>query len=638
MKHTVEEINALLKEFQKLCKDYESHIGKSIKSLDQDGVNIIRKRIPELLYVLFDKELYNIKGSVGQGCVAYCPWVVVRHKAASPNTREGVYIVFLFSRDLKEIYLTLNQGVTDVDKNVLLSNQSSIRSTLNKESALLKHDNDFNVDNNGYKIAAIYTSKWEPNDNRLCTDILESYIDVYGSYISHFFAGTAVGTTVGSSVGASAGTPIGITPVTVPVAPSSNDFSIKKMIEYIAATGLQYDPNLIKRFAFALMTKPFVILSGLAGSGKTQLALVFAKALAELHDKDNGSDGGVDKGTETDKGIDNDNVVDPDRVIETDIESDKETSKGNGNEKVQDQICTVAVGADWTNREPMLGYPNALDSSKYVSPESGVLDLLIRASMPENQHKPYFLILDEMNMSYVERYFADFLSGMESREAIRLWNTGVEGGIPNEIKLPKNLYIIGTINVDETTYMFSPKVLDRANVIEFKISVDEMTDFLGNISDVDSDGICGKASNMAADFVDRSHKAAVLLDDDVKKTLVSFFTELKSVNAEFGYRSANEIYKYIDVARVNDDTDKKMDDDMVLDSAIVQKLLPKLHGSRKKLTPVLRALWKLCCPDSDLETNELGVPGNAKYPLSADKILRMYRCAVDNGFASFSEA
>ena len=185
MKHTVEQINALLKEFQKLCKDYESHIGKSIKTLDQDGVNIITKRIPELLYVLFDKELYNVKGSVGQGCVAKCPWVVVRHKAASPNTREGVYIVFLFSRDLKEIYLTLNQGVTDVDKHVLLSNQSSIRNALNKESVLLKHDNDFNVDNEGYmqltsNLAAAYEAALGDIFDVVLTGIIDRNIETVG--------------------------------------------------------------------------------------------------------------------------------------------------------------------------------------------------------------------------------------------------------------------------------------------------------------------------------------------------------------------------------------------------------------------------------------------------------------------------
>ena len=80
----------------------------------------------------------------------------------------------------------------------------------------------------------------------------------------------------------------------------------------------------------------------------------------------------------------------------------------------------VSVGADWTSREPLLGYPNALQHDSYVKPENGVLDLLIEANKIENANKPFFLILDEMNMSYVERYFADFLSAMESHENISL--------------------------------------------------------------------------------------------------------------------------------------------------------------------------------------------------------------------------
>ena len=372
---------------------------------------------------------------------------------------------------------------------------------------------------------------------------------------------------------------------TVDIAYSDNQFSISKLISVISATGLQYDPLIIKRFAFSLMTKPFVILSGLAGSGKTQLALAFAKALIE----------------------------------------DKS------------QMCTVSVGADWTNREPLLGYPNALDNTKYVRPESGVLDLLIEANRPGNAKKPYFLILDEMNMSYVERYFADFLSAMESHEAIKLWN-GAEGdGVPTSIKLPKNLFIIGTINVDETTYMFSPKVLDRANVIEFKISGNEMNDFLGKIRSVDRNSLFGKASGMAESFIDRASDVQITPDENIKAVLIEFFNQLKSVNAEFGYRSATEIYKYIDIASHNDDTVVAADVTTILDCAMVQKLLPKLHGSRKKLVPVLKALWGFCDAGINLDDAEI-VSNETKYPLTADKVLRMYRSALDNGFTSYSEA
>ena len=99
--------------------------------------------------------------------------------------------------------------------------------------------------------------------------------------------------------------------------------------------------------------------------------------------------------------------------------------------------------------------------------KSNALKLILEAGKPENKDKPFFLILDEMNLSHVERYFADFLSAMESKEEIPLHDSEDEKIIPQSIEIPKNLFVIGTVNVDETTYMFSPKVLDRANVIEF---------------------------------------------------------------------------------------------------------------------------------------------------------------------------
>ena len=375
----------------------------------------------------------------------------------------------------------------------------------------------------------------------------------------------------------------------------SEPFSIKKIIGYIEETGLLYTDSLVKRFAFSLMSKRFLILSGLAGSGKTQLALAFASALVKNKDE---------------------------------------------------QMCVVSVGADWTNREPLLGFPNALQPGKYVKPESGVLDILIEANRPENADKPFFLILDEMNMSYVERYFADFLSAMESKEPISLWsvdetkdeNAEVDG-VPQSVALPKNLFIIGTINVDETTYMFSPKVLDRANVIEFKISPTEMADFLKDMKEIDRESINGKAAGMGANFVQIASSKELSKNTEAVSTLQKFFNELKGVNAEFGYRSATEIFRFICQAKGNDDATPKLTDAEILDAAIVQKLLPKLHGSRKKLEPVLSQLWKLCFTGAgkDLNIAKENVE-KAEFKESADKIRRMYESATANGFTSFAEA
>lgn len=382
-------------------------------------------------------------------------------------------------------------------------------------------------------------------------------------------------------------------PSTVMEPNNPNAFSISKIISHIAETGLLYSPQLVKRVAFSLMTKRFLILSGLAGSGKTQLAIAFADSL---------------------------------------IEDDS-------------QKRVVAVGADWTNREPLLGFPNALQKGEYVKPETGVLDLLIDASRPENENKPYFLILDEMNMSYVERYFADFLSAMESEQKIPLWKPEENEGdekedmVPESVRLPDNLFIIGTINVDETTYMFSPKVLDRANVIEFKISPDEMTQFLANMKPVKRNLVKGKAKKMAEEFVSISKNKDLGDSPLATQQLGEFFKILKDVNAEFGYRTATEIYRFISHAQHHDDTSSKMTDAEILDCVVVQKLLPKLHGSRKKLNGVLKALWSTCFAEElDKETNVFETDKEARFPLTADKVKRMYRAAEANGFASFAEA
>ena len=358
-------------------------------------------------------------------------------------------------------------------------------------------------------------------------------------------------------------------------------FKTADIIRKIKPSGLIYDDVLIKRFAYSLMSKQFLILSGLAGSGKTQLAIVYAKAMVE----------------------------------------DEEM-----------QMCVVPVGADWTNREPLLGYPNALKEGEYVLPENRVLQIMLRAKRyPE---RPYFLILDEMNLSYVERYFADFLSAMESHMEIPLWHKEGEDedDVPSSVALPKNLFIIGTINVDETTYMFSPKVLDRANVIEFKVSCDEMDKFLDEAPNVDVSRVNGTAADMAEDFV-RKAVESVDISKDANDVLKNFFKQLKTVNAEFGYRTATEIGRFLSMSK--DDLGL----DMAVDCAIVQKLLPKLHGSRKKLEPVLLALWKECFDkdDKNLVMSRDNVL-KAKYPLTADKIQRMHDAAQINGFTSFAEA
>ncbi len=389
-----------------------------------------------------------------------------------------------------------------------------------------------------------------------------------------------------------------------------NNFDIHSFQSTCKEAGLVYTDKLLIRFVSSLLTKPFVILTGLSGSGKTKLAQAFVQWICQ--------------------------------------------------EKSQYRI--VPVGADWTNREPLLGYPNALKPGEYVNPDSGVIDLVLNAN--SNPSLPFFLILDEMNLSHVERYFADFLSVMESNEEIPLYadyivdiardDNNKSRHVPSKLKVPSNLFIIGTVNIDETTNMFSPKVLDRANTIEFRINSKQMEGFLGKATDIDMQALQAKGINMAQDFITQSNKKQFTNNNEseINVALLKFFNELQKTGAEFGYRSASEILRLIGQLGSLDST---LTTDEKIDIAIIQKLLPKLHGSRRKLTPILEALGKFCLSSeikivqdvfekynfefySIKEGKELKPAEGVKYPLSLEKISRMYRGAIDNGFASYAEA
>lgn len=371
---------------------------------------------------------------------------------------------------------------------------------------------------------------------------------------------------------------------------NQKEFKLSDFHNDCKKAGLIYSDKLITRFVSSLLTKPFVILTGLSGSGKTKLAQAYVRWICQE----------------------------------------------------ESQYRIIPVGADWTNREPLLGYPNALNPEEYVKPDSGVIDLILQANL--NPELPHFLILDEMNLSHVERYFADFLSVMESNEEIPLYAEGtLDNGVPSKLKVPSNLFIIGTVNIDETTNMFSPKVLDRANTIEFRINSIEMEGFLSTANDLNMKALLGKGARMAQNFISLSNnKAFTTTDlDKINKILLSFFGELQKTGAEFGYRSASEILRLInqlDTINNGYTTSEK------LDIAIMQKLLPKLHGSRRKLSTILETLGGFCVEDSKIVSDKFRkedfdfTDEKVLYPLSLEKIARMYKGALDNGFASYAEA
>lgn len=417
-----------------------------------------------------------------------------------------------------------------------------------------------------------------------------------------------------------------VSPPSVSSTTTSKTGNVSKLVDPFFTTlksaKLSYQKEFLKRFVSSLLAKPFVILTGLSGSGKTKLAEAFAKWLGTPFGED-----------------------------------PQDGSK----------YLLVPVGADWTTNEHLLGYPDALQPpqngkpGRYCLPDSKVLQFLLSAAKEENSGVPYFLILDEMNLSHVERYFADFLSAMESTDrTIHLHGEAedlVAGDVKNPIevpaklKLPDNLFVIGTMNVDETTHMISPKVLDRAQVLEFRVSHDDIDGFLGKGGSVNLGKLTGGAS-FAAPFLElsreRGSKKPTVAMSELTKTLLKAFDELAKLGAEFAFRSTAEIVSFAGFAEEADLTT-----DEAIDAAILQKLLPKVHGSRRKLEKPLAALWGICLKSEDTtalqttreefgekkeETGKTFYEDHCRFPWSGEKIARMYRQAVDNGFASFAEA
>jgi 5-methylcytosine-specific restriction enzyme B len=486
------------------------------------------------------------------------------------------------------------------------------------------------------------------------------------------------------------------------IAKNSEALNYRAFLDFCELSNLYVSEQLAIRFIASLITKPFVILTGLSGSGKTKLALAFSKWITHEHVQTNlnyfsigdyvksnrvtylvtaadkisvtftQNETGtkatipyelINEWIETIKKHDYSKETSPRTIREAVEKTTKYSLQLNSFEThlkaaafslmsrekpVQDEasksVCLLPVGADWTNREPLLGYLNALVPGTYAVPENGALQLIIDAV--KNPSRPYFLILDEMNLSHVERYFADFLSAMESKESIFFHSGDTDyDGIPPSIALPDNLFIIGTVNIDETTYMFSPKVLDRANVIEFRIDETEMETFLDGNTTLNFNKLLGQGVNMAEDFLAKSRNKYQTSATDKKLTddLLQFFIELKKVGAEFGYRTASEIIRFVGVTnQINSNWTMSQ----IFDAAIMQKLLPKLHGSRRKLESTLKCLAELCLYDKSLTPDILnpkkGIDymndANIKYPVSLEKIRRMNNGLINNNFTSYAEA
>lgn len=288
----------------------------------------------------------------------------------------------------------------------------------------------------------------------------------------------------------------------------------------------------------------FAIMAGLSGSGKTLLAKRYAEVLA-----------------------------------------------GQFTDFPARNVFIQPVQPGWYDPAPLFGYINPLVADNYIRPR--FLDFLLVATNQQDQ--PFVVILDEMNLSHPEQYFAPVLSAMESGSDLMLHNEGdAFDGVPNKIPYPKNVAFIGTVNMDETTHGISDKVLDRAFTLEFW--------------DI----------NLADYPKWDKHELTAEAVSEVKDSLGALLGALAPVRMHFGWRTVEDVLSYLSVASKSVDFDLKI----AMDDVLYARVLPKLRGSEssrihdalQKTIDVLRARnLTRCCNKVESLKNDLTETGIMRF-------------------------
>lgn len=542
----------------------------------------IAGHLKEEMERIITRDDYWIKGSVGQGNWTNYPWFAIANKNITTNIQDGVYIVYLFSGDMERLYLTLIRGYTKLQESLgtretiqeLTRIRADIQSKISRKG--FKTDSGIRVGKKEYEVGTIFYKEYlkssMPPEQELIKD-LKDMIAIYDEYYDKYYLKKENTQEENSN--------------------EDSGNMIKDMInmthKYISSKGFVYSYSDLANFYLSLKIKPFVILAGISGTGKSKLVRLFSEAVG---------------------------------------------ATGENN-----RFNMISVKPDWNDNTELLGYKNIED--KFIP---GKLIKIIDDAM-NNLDKPYFICLDEMNLARVEYYLSDYLSLIESKKFIddkivtdKIYDdtyfTKDEDKRYREFYIPENLYIVGTVNMDDTTFAFSRKVLDRANTIEFS-NVD-----LENLNFDESDTVVRKLEN--SHFITRflNIKDALSADEEYVKSINEKVVEvnnvLKSGNRHFGYRVRDEIVLYMLENKQSD----LLDEAEAFDYQIMQKVLPAISGSDNRIKRILIGLFNICSPSGQiaegtkyLEDAERYLP-DALYKKSAGKIIDMLR-GFDDGFTSY---
>ena len=348
----------------------------------------------------------------------------------------------------------------------------------------------------------------------------------------------------------------------------------------------------------ALRTKPFMLLAGISGTGKSRIARQIAKACWAS-------------------------------------DSEERTKQ------VPSNFCMIQVKPNWHDSTELLGYVSRIEGEKYVAGKF----LPFVAKAWENLDTPHILCLDEMNLAPVEQYFAEYLSVIESRKlnedgtittdpiitaVAEQWFWDLvqtltsDGALQDQFKkegitLPPNLFVIGTVNMDETTFSFSRKVLDRAMTIEMN-----EVDLEGGLTQEEQNEL-GEIGNaiigLAVEGKDvyEDHKDYC---DQVIEYLKLVNEELENTPFKIAYRTRNEFLLYA-VNRKAFDNESSLQ--TALDEMTSMKILPRIEGDSERVKTPLEALRKLM--------QERGWDENES--ISLKKIKEMLTKLQQSGYTSY---
>lgn len=383
----------------------------------------------------------------------------------------------------------------------------------------------------------------------------------------------------------------------------------------------------------AMRTKPFLLLAGISGTGKSRIVKQMAF----------------------------------DSCPDTDGLRADETSPGN--------YCLIEVKPNWHDSTELLGYESKIGGAHYVL--TPFVRFLVKAMFyPE---APFFVCLDEMNLAPVEQYFAEFLSVLESRTKVgdrivseplvkadifkkysdlseKLFAQSEENTHYNNVqetseltprygkeaeafeilkdkglRIPPNVIVIGTVNMDETTHQFSRKVIDRAMTIEMNLPEgDPFMDFYNNASQLVyrenpvPASLYLSTEVKASDVIDALAAADADLTERLKGEVAKFLnglnTALDGTPFKVAYRVQNELLLYFYQSWCEDkDNDWESILSTSCDQILMMKVLPRIEGDEELLEKPLERLATFC----------------AAYPDASKKIAEMKSRLDQSHFASF---